>query len=119
MISKEMQTIFGLIWERSSTFAMMVKQECSVIVAIMSQSGFLSFFSWSYRNWGPYLGILVHTCHDRKTRMFYDSFYYEPIGLSKFFSWSYRNWDNPPFPSLLEMEDGKVDYAASVVEGQQ
>ena len=44
MISKEMQTIFGLIWEHSSTFAMMVKQECSVIVAIMSQSGFLSFF---------------------------------------------------------------------------
>ena len=63
--------------------------------------------------------MLVHTCHDGKTRMFCDSFYYEPIGLSQFFSWSYCNWDNPPLSPLLEMEDGEVDYAVSVVEGQQ
>ena len=66
-----------------------------------------------------YLGTLVYTCHDGKTRMFYDSFYYEPIGLSQFISWSYRNWDNPPLPLLLEVENGVVDSIASLVEGQQ
>ena len=44
MISKEVKMIFGLIWEHSSTLAMMTKQECSMIVSIMSQSGFLSSF---------------------------------------------------------------------------
>ena len=63
--------------------------------------------------------MLVHTSHDKKTRMFCDSFYYEPIRLSQFFSWSYRNWDNPPLSPLLEVEDGEVDSATSVVEGQE